>query len=159
MKNKKGWGFIEFIIFLLIFAICLLIAATGLKKLGLLDENFHIYNPNESSSNSSNTNKGKDNETTKPKETDYKSLEESAVNATKKYIEDFYNNELGLDTLNIRVSQLVDNKYMNELEDVKKRKCSGYVSVYLDSEDVIKYDPYIKCKEYTTKGYEERKDD
>jgi len=143
--NKNGWGLVEFFMFLVIFIICLVISAVGFRKLGLVDENWRFVDDFSF--------------TRKPKpQTNYLTLEEDTVNATKKYINDFYNNQLGLDTLNIKVSQLIDNKYMKEFKDADGKDCSGYVSVYLDDDNNIIYKPYIKCKKYETKGYEERKD-
>lgn len=146
MKNKNGWGFIEFIAFLIIFIICLIIAGMGLRRLGLLDDNFQMSNPNTETQE-------------KEKVTNYVKLEKEAMNKTKEYIKDFYDNKLGLDTLNIKISQLVDNGYLeDDLRDANNKKCSGYVSVYVNDSGKIEYIPYIKCPEYQTAGYEERKD-
>jgi len=78
--------------------------------------------------------------------------------AVKEYIKKFYDNKLGLDTLNIKVSQLIDNGQLTKLEDANGKACSGYVSVYLSDTNEIIYKPYLKCKKYETEGYEERKD-
>lgn len=143
--NKNGWGFLEFFIFLVIFAFCLIITAVGLKSVGLINEDWQFV-------------KFSDKKPTKVT-TNYMALEEDMINGTKKYIEKFYNNQLGLDTLNIKVSQLIDNDCLEKLEDANGKSCSGYVSVYLNEENTIVYKPYMKCKKYETKGYEERKDD
>lgn len=136
--NKKGWGYAVFFSFILLFIICLLVVAIALRAHGLLDEEWKF--------------KGF---TTKEK-TDYTSLENNVVDASKKYIEEYYNNELGLDTLHIKVKQLVNNDFLEEVKD-NDGTCSGYVSVYLDNDKIV-YNPYIKCKKYTTKGYNERYD-
>lgn len=142
--NKNGWGYLEFFIFLGIFIICLLGSAYALRKVGLLDENWDFSFYHESKPN-------------KEEKTDYNSLEDSLVEASKNYIKDFYNNELGLDTIHIKVSSLVDNKYLDEVKD-KDGKCTGYVSVYVSDINTIIYKPYLKCKSYTTNGYIERHD-
>ncbi len=144
MNNKNGWGIIEFLVFMLIFLVCLVVVGAGLRYLGLLDEDFHIANPN-----------NKEEE----KVTNYVSLEKEAVEKTKEYIKKYYDNNLGLDTLNIKISQLVENGYLKDyLRDANNKKCSGYVAVYKNDQNNIEYIPYIKCPEYTTNGYEERKD-
>jgi len=148
--NKQGWGFLEFFAFLIIFVICLFIAMYGLRKFGLLDDNWHFVK-------FENINKPKEEEE-KPKIT-YGSLREDMVGATIKYIKKYYDNNLGLDTLNIRVSQLQKEEFLGKFEDANGDKCSGYVSVYLDEQNKIQYDPYLKCKGYETTGYEARKDD
>ncbi len=143
--NKKGWGFIEFFAFLLIFVVCLIAVFFMLDKIGLLDDDYKYikdyFEPED------------------VQHVSYAELKIQMVDATKKYIKDFYDNQLGVDTLNIRVSQLIDNNYLDKLEDSKGRDCSGYVSVYLDRNNTIQYDAYLKCKDYESDGYEERKDD
>ena len=150
MLNKKGWGILEAIVFIIIFIFCLLFSFWGLKKLGLVDENNQFY--------PSNINKEDKTEDKEEEKFSFSDLEVKMTNATKNYINDFYNNELGLDTLNIRVSQLIDNGYLTELKDDNKKDCSGYVSVHVENDEIV-YKPYLKCKKYETQGYEERKDD
>lgn len=147
MLNKKGWGILEAIVFLIIFIVCLLFSFWGLKKLGLLGDDNQFKPSNEIK-----------NEKEEEKEFNYTDLENSIVISTKAYINDFYNNDLGLDTLNIKVSQLIDNGYIKEVKDENNKNCSGYVSVYKENNENI-YKGYIKCKKYETNGYEERKDD
>jgi len=142
--NKNGWGFLEFFIFLAIFAICLIITFVGLRQFGLVDDNFQFV-------------KFSDRKPTKVT-TNYMSLEDDMTVACKEYIKKFYDNKLGLDTLNIKVSQLIDNGQLTKLEDANGKACSGYVSVYLSDTNEIIYKPYLKCKKYETEGYEERKD-
>ena len=141
--NKNGWGFGAFFAFLGVFIICLLISMWGLQKFGLLDENYHFIDKKE--------------EKVKP-QVNYSALREEMESASKKYIEKYYNNNLGIDTLYIRLSQLQSEDLIGELKDHNDKKCSGYVAVYLDNENKIQYNGYLKCKDYETTGYEERKD-
>ncbi len=150
--NKNGWGFLEFFFFLIVFVVCLIGAFQGLKKLGIMDDN------NQFIKDTNNTSTNKENKEEKPI-ISYPSLEEKLVKSAQKYIEEYYDNKLGLDTLNIRASQLKSSGHLEKLEDTKGRTCSGYVSVYVDVDGNNVYKPYLKCKEYTTSGYEERKDD
>lgn len=137
--NKKGWGYAAFFSFILLFIICLIVVAVALRAHGLLDENWSF----KSISNKEKTN--------------YTLLENNVVEASKKYVGKYYNNELGLDTLYIKVNQLVSNNFIEEVKD-NDGTCSGYVSVYLNDRNNIVYEPYLKCKKYTTKGYNERHD-
>ena len=149
--NKNGWGYFEFFAFLIIFAICLIIAAVGLKKVGLIDENWQFVKFEDI---------GKNEKEEKLKKS-YSNLRNSMVDGTMKYISKYYNNELGLDTLNIRVNQLVKEGYIkaNDFKDSNGGVCSGYTAVYKDDNGKIQYNPYLKCKEFETGGYEERKDE
>ena len=148
--NKNGWGYAEFFAFLLVFIVCLVLTAWGLRKFGLLDENWHFVDLNNITDNNNNNNQ--------PKVT-YASLREDMVSATMKYISKYYDNKLGLDTLHIRVSQLKNEGLLGEFKDAEGNKCSGYVSVYLDDLNRIQYDAYLKCDDYVTSGYEARRDD
>lgn len=143
--NNNGWGLVTFLIFILIFIFCLIFSAIGFRYLGLLDEDWHFVDFSEIARVKEET------------ENRYKILEERMTNATKKYINDFYNNDLGIDTLNIKVSTLKDNGYIDNFTDSKDRECTGYTSVFKENA-AIQYVPYLKCKRYTTKGYEKRKD-
>lgn len=143
--NKDGWGFGAFFAFLGVFIVCLLISMWGLQKLGLLDENYHFIDKTQEKKE-------------EKKEVNYSSLREEMENASKKYIEKYYNNKLGIDTLYIRLSQLKSEGLIGDIKDSDDKNCSGYVAVFLDSENKIKYNGYLKCKNYETVGYEERKD-
>lgn len=147
--NKNGWGYFEFFVFLIIFVICLIISFAGLRYVGLLDENWHFVDFEEI---------GKEKEEEK-KPFSYADLREDMVDATMKYISKYYNNELGLDTLNIRVSQLKKEGLITEFKDNKGKDCSGYTAVYKDDNGKIQYNPYLKCENFETDGYEERKDE
>lgn len=120
MKKKNGWGFLEFFFFLGLFIVCLLVTAYALRKVGLLNEDWKFVDFYD---------KGKDsNENDIYK---YSDIETKLIDSTKKYIKDFYNNNLGVDTLNIKISSLISNNYISEVRD-KDGNCTGYVSVYKD---------------------------
>ena len=146
MKKKNGWGFLEFFFFLGLFIVCLLVTAYALRKVGLLNEDWKFVDFYD---------KGKDsNESDIYK---YSDIETKLIDSTKKYIKDFYNNNLGVDTLNIKISSLISNNYISEVRD-KDGNCTGYVSVYKDDNSVVIYTPYLKCKNYVSNGYVERHD-
>ena len=146
MKKKNGWGFLEFFFFLGLFIVCLLVTAYALRKVGLLNEDWKFVDFYD---------KGKDsNESDIYK---YSDIETKLIDSTKKYIKDFYNNNLGVDTLNIKISSLISNNYISEVRD-KYGNCTGYVSVYKDDNNVVIYTPYLKCKNYVSNGYVERHD-
>lgn len=146
--NKHGWGLSSELIFILIFIICLIIAVIGLKEFSLMEE----FNPNYYSN--TNTNNDSIN-----KEYNYQELEVRLKNSTIDYINDVYNNDLGLDTLIIQSSLLRKMGYLNNYSDEDDKYCSGYCEVYLNENNEIIYEPYVKCGDYyESKGYVERKD-
>ena len=146
--NKHGWGLSSELIFILIFIVCLIIAVIGLKEFSLMEE----FNPNYYSN--TNTNNDSIN-----KEYNYQELEVRLKNSTIDYINDVYNNDLGLDTLIIQSSLLREMGYLNNYSDEDDKYCSGYCEVYLNENNEIIYEPYVKCGDYyESKGYVERKD-
>ena len=134
MKNKNGWGLPSAIFFIVLFFIALIIAIIGIKKFGLLD---------------GNNSKLKNN---------YSQIENKLVEASKKYISEKYNNVLNEDILIIRISNLKENNYINNIKDEEGNSCSGYVEVYKNSSSKILYKSYIKCINYKTEGYDSSKD-
>lgn len=77
-------------------------------------------------------------------------MENSLINITKKY----YGEYPGLfpksgKSKKMTVKELKDNGYDAKLED----GCDGY-SVVTSGAMGFEYEAYIKCKDYTTKGYE-----
>ncbi len=58
------------------------------------------------------------------------------------------------DNEKVRVT-LEELKEANLIDEFKanNKDCSGYVEIYKDGM-TFKYEPFIKCEEYTTKGYE-----
>ena len=146
--NKHGWGLASELIFILIFVVCLVIAILGLRQFSLLEE----FNPNYYS----NTNTNND---AIEKEFNYQELEVRLKNSTIDYVRDVYNNQLGLDTLIIQATLLRENGYLHNYSDEDDKYCSGYCEVYLDENNEIVYEPYVKCGDfYESKGYVERKD-
>ena len=168
--SKRGWGLVAFLIFIAIFIICLITSAIGFRKLGLLDENYHFVEFSQIKENRENMKKEKEekkkqkeeakkNEEKKAKET-YSKLEEEMVKAAKSYVSKYYNNKLtGEASLFLKVSVLQNYKYLGEVKDSDGNACSGYVAVSKNDDETLSYTPYLKCKNYTAKGYEERKDD
>ncbi len=141
MLNKKGWGLWTFLLFLLIFILCLLFSAWGFRKLGLLDEDWHFVNLSDFFSGN-------------VVKFDYNVLEKKMLESAEDYVKGEYNGELPIGTLNITVKTMIEKNYLDELKDGKDRDCSGYVS----ASKADGYSSYLKCKNYTTSGYEKRKD-
>lgn len=89
----------------------------------------------------------------KSKASDYKKIEEELVNITEKYVEAKFLYPDEKDSIRIRLSELQNDGYMEELkkdEDV----CDGYV-VLTHNGFIYEYKGYVKCPKYTTKGYDE----
>lgn len=138
--NNKGWGLQEMILLIsiLIGALLIVVIIGATNFFGLLKPQNSI---NGSQIDQTRT---------------YNSMELDMIDATKKYIKKFYNNELfENDPLYIRVTSLQNEKLLKELYDVKDEgiECSGYVKVLKVVEET-KYEPYIKCGiNYVTDGY------
>lgn len=82
----------------------------------------------------------------------YTKLEEELKTAGEKYgnSEFIYNGNIK--EYKITSDELIEKDYLKELK-TKDDTCTGYVIVTF--KNVYKYTPYIKCKNYETKGYKE----
>lgn len=134
--NKNGWGLQTELLLILMFLVCFAIALIGLSRLGLYNGFKNNYS----------------------KETNYTLLESELEDAAKSYIHEIYSNVLGEESIILRSSHLVKNKYLETIKDKSGNNCSGYVEVIKTESNNIIYYPYLKCKNYTTFEYDERKD-
>ena len=161
--NNNGWGIASFLIFIAVFVICLIVSAIGFRKAGLLDENYHFVELSQIKENREEMKKEKEEREAEEKRTlkeTYSSLEDKMVEAAKGYVAKYYDNKLTGDaSLFLKVSVLKNYKYLDSLKDSNDKDCSGYVAVSKNEDESLSYTPYLKCKKYTTEGYEERKDD
>lgn len=143
--NKKGWGLRVELLFILIFIICLVMAAIGLNRLGLLGD--RALNPNDSNDPINRIN---DNFS-------YENLENQLVDGAKRYFNDYYNHTIESNELIVRASTLYYNGYTSKLYDANNNACSGYVKIINAGNGVV-YSSYIKCPKYKTTGYDESND-
>lgn len=84
----------------------------------------------------------------------YFDLETKLKEETKKYFESSYSYPDRGREITITLSELVHNGILKELS-YNYDLCDGYVIV--SNDDVIEYKPYIKCNNYTTRGYDKQK--
>ena len=80
----------------------------------------------------------------------YEEFEVKLVSSAKEYA----HNELLLEEKKVRVTteELIEKGYLDSLE-VGEDVCQGYVIITNDG--TYEYDPYIKCNDYKTRGFEE----
>lgn len=150
--NNRGWGLRVFILGLGIFAIALLIVVMLVHNKVQFLEPKHKWN--EDLYNEYNKTPEKENES-------YSTLENKVVAAARKYANDKYNVDFEDNTtITVTVKKLQKEKLLDSVKDLKNtnKKCSGYVTFYKKSNNFY-FSPYINCKNYKTKGYEERLDD
>ena len=123
--NNRGWGLQAMMVCILILMIALVIVAV------IVEKNFkNLINPINNES--------------------YASLEEKVVDAAKIFHKNNYQN-LDDDEV-ISIKALKRNDLLDDIKDIKDNKsCSGYVVIRKD--DKLNYKAYIKCSNYTTKGY------
>lgn len=143
--NKKGWSLVAELIAILVAVILLVYAVYGLNQLGLIrnmNEAIPLIKPDLIISG---------------KTISYENVEDTLIDASKKYVEDRYNNDLVQNETILRVSHLIKNGYLSTIRDTKSKECSGYVMVVKNEEDVSYY-PYLKCSNYTSEGYKDEYD-
>ena len=143
--NRNGWTLVGELVAILIAVVLLVYVIYGLNRMGLvrdMDEAVPRIKPDLIISG---------------KNVNYDSVENSLIEATKKYVLYQYNNEFVDNMIVVRVSHLVKNGYMSTIRDSNNKVCSGYVKV-IRGELELSYIPYLKCSEYVSNGYEEEYD-
>ena len=88
----------------------------------------------------------------KEKNQPYFDLEESMITKTQQYFEQYYSYPEGSKQVKITLDELKSYNIIQELS-TNDEQCTGYVIV--KNEGVMKYNAYIKCQNYQTKGYQE----
>lgn len=88
----------------------------------------------------------------KSKNAQFEVLENNLKNVAASYYESAHSYPGPGEVIKVSVEELKDAGKIEELT-YKGEACQGYVDVI--NEDVIVFKPYIKCKNYTTKGYSE----
>ncbi len=81
---------------------------------------------------------------------DYVALENKLLDSAKRYVDTNFLYPEGKNVLKVTSSELIKTKFLDELK-VNNDTCTGYVNVH--NETVYKYEAFIKCSNYTTKGY------
>jgi hypothetical protein len=89
----------------------------------------------------------------KDKSKAYQELENKIVEAEKKYVDANFLYPQDESKLKTSSSELINNNYLDSLTKDDK-ECIGYATVKKNG-TVYEYAGYIKCDNYTTKGYEE----
>ena len=86
----------------------------------------------------------------KSKFNEYDVIEKKLLDSGIKYIDIKFLYPEGNDVVKVTSDELIQNGYLDELK-YNDNICTGYVTVRL--EKVYQYKAYIKCGNYTTKGY------
>lgn len=84
---------------------------------------------------------------------EYKNLESTIEDVVAKYLGEHLNEYPTSGKAKIEITDVIKNDYSLSLE-VEDDKCEGYVIVSTASVG-YKYEAFIKCNNYITKGYEE----
>ena len=82
----------------------------------------------------------------------YKELENKLVEAEKKYVDAKFLYPQGNENLKVTSEILIKNEFMDELK-INDEVCDGYATIKRKG-TVFEYKGYVKCNNYTTKGYE-----
>ena len=82
----------------------------------------------------------------------YKDLEKKLVEAEKKYADKHFAYPDKGDILKTDAETLIEEAFLDNLE-LEGEECTGYATVIHNS-TVYEYKGYVKCNNYTTKGYE-----
>ena len=134
MLNNHGWGFRAYMIASGILLIALILVAflvtrlySGLPSLETAMENTKTYSTIEN---------------------DIKAFAHS-------YIVDYHQEEITTGVVTVSTNKLIEKGFLTDkkLTTSDGDKCKGYALIRKDN-DVLVVEPYIKCKNYTTVGYQ-----
>ena len=81
---------------------------------------------------------------------DYKGLEDKIKESVIRYAEDKSISLENLNEIKVTKQELIDNNLLDELT-IKDDICDGYVIIKF--QEGYTYEPFIKCRKYTTEGY------
>ena len=129
MLNKNGWGLREMLVL------------SGILILFLLIAVYYIYTMYDALEMEVSVKY-------------YYDLEEKLENQARVYLSDYYDEVLTSDYVTITRSTLNAYDLDVNLFDNNGDACSGYVKAN-KSRGITNVDAYIKCKNYTTAGYED----
>lgn len=135
--NNRGWGLQAMLLCVLVLMIALVIVAILVNQLGKV--------------------LGIETNTKEPIPTEtkltYTDLENRAVEGAKKYQDKYYSDILDGEKITVTLKTLRNQDMIEDILDIKSQeKCTGYVIFTLQNEKTDYY-PYLKCDNYTTKGY------
>jgi len=130
--NQNGWGLKDFILLVAIMFIALIITMFVYQKdiktlfSGSVEENKKTYHD----------------------------LELELKVAAQKYQNVNYQGNIeSMETIVLPYKLLKENKYIDKITDIKNSsECDGYVK-FIRHQAQIDYEPYIKCSNYKTKGF------
>lgn len=140
--NNRGWGLQAMLLCVLVLMIALVIVAVLVNQLGkTLGIQTKPNNPTQ----------------TETKVT-YTDLENRAIEGAKKYHDKYYSDMLDREKITVTLKTLKNQKMLDDVLDIKDKEiCTGYVLFTLQDKEVT-YQAYLKCSNYTTKGYVEHLD-
>lgn len=135
--NNRGWGLQAMLLCVLVLMIALVIVAILVNQLGKV--------------------LGIETNTKEPTPTEtkltYTDLENKSIEGAKKYQDKYYRDMLDREKITVTLKTLKNQNMVEDILDIKDQTtCTGYVIFTLQN-DKIDYFPYLKCSNYTTKGY------
>lgn len=133
--NNKGWGLGIMILFICVFFLAILIISALSAKYGLMSKTNPNANNSEPKQATINNQK-------------YFQYEQAIGQISTEYVDKNYSSITKDDVIYININKL------NIQEEIKK-ECTGYVKVGINN-NINYYNPYIKCDNYQTEGYDER---
>lgn len=147
--NNRGWGLQAMMAGVLILMMFLVIVAV------LIQKTFEdIMEPINNENHYSET---EDKNETEIKYDSYEEIENTIINAAKKYQKEYYSDILDGEKISVTLKNLQEEKLIGEITDIKNDNvvCSGY-AIFINDDDKIIYNAYIKCGDnYETIGYQD----
>ena len=88
-------------------------------------------------------------------EVTYSDLEESLNDLAIKYVNEYKDGNIDMGVAIVSTKHLIEENLLNKESLVANgENCSGYSLVRKNEDDILYSESYIKCKTYTTEGYQ-----
>lgn len=87
----------------------------------------------------------------------YTTIERNMKEAALKYLDKYYENEIGAGTLTILSDSLIQYNLLQDTDFVTSEKdiCKGYVLVKRDNDNSLITNAFIKCENYKSMDYQD----
>ena len=144
--KKNGFGVTAMVIYICILLAFLLIASINIYVYYNQKESEHRSVPSENTGSEESVNEAQQ---------IYTDYEKEMKSRTITYIYTYYEKDLNNKKIRVPLSKLIESDLLQILKDpVDQKVCTGYTIISVENKKIIS-NPYLKCSNYVSKGYEE----
>ena len=155
--GNRGWTVQKLVIYGSIIVLFLLISIFYINRLsGEFGNTFNNNRPNNNNNNQNINNNGNHGGSEpNPIRPTYEEMKNTLNNAARRYIEKYYDGDIGIDTIVINIANLVREGFAEQPKDTKdNQNCRGYVLVRNNAAGIMEANTFLRCSNYISEGYQ-----